>query len=63
MNFGAFMEIIPGKEGLVHVSKIANKRIDNIEEHIKLGEIFTVKVEEIDKQKRLNLSLVDPIKL
>ena len=56
MNFGAFCEIMPGKEGLVHVSELANKFVKNVEEVAKVGDEFNVKVIEIDEQGRVNLS-------
>lgn len=56
MNFGAFVEILPGKEGLVHVSELSNKFIKNVEEVVKLGDEFDVKLTQIDEQGRLNLS-------
>lgn len=56
MNFGAFCEILPGKEGLVHVSELSDKYVDNIEEVVKVGDEILVKVIEIDMQGRINLS-------
>jgi len=56
MNFGAFVEILPGKEGLVHVSELANKFVKNVEDVVKMGDEFDVKLTEIDEQGRLNLS-------
>jgi len=56
MNFGAFVEILPGKEGLVHVSELSNTFVKNVEEVVKLGDEFDVKLTEIDAQGRLNLS-------
>ncbi len=56
MNFGAFVEILPGKEGLVHVSELAAKFVKNVEDVVKLGDEFDVKLVEIDEQGRLNLS-------
>ena len=56
MNFGAFVEILPGKEGLVHVSELSNKFVKNVEEVVKMGDEFDVKLTEIDDQGRLNLS-------
>ena len=56
MNFGAFCEILPGKEGLVHVSELSDKYVDNIEEVVKVGDEIMVKVIEIDMQGRINLS-------
>ncbi len=56
MNFGAFCEILPGKEGLIHVSELAAKFVKNVEDVVKLGDEVTVKVIEIDQQGRVNLS-------
>jgi polyribonucleotide nucleotidyltransferase len=56
MSFGAFVEILPGKEGMVHISELANRRVDRVEEILKVGEMVTVKVTEIDSQGRINLS-------
>ena len=55
MNFGAFVEILPGKEGLVHISKLSKKRVKKVEDVVTVGEEIVVKVEEIDKQGRINL--------
>tara|TARA_B100002051_G_C16249318_1_gene398840 strand:- start:78 stop:560 length:483 start_codon:yes stop_codon:yes gene_type:complete len=57
-NFGAFVELLPGKEGLLHISKIANKRVENVEEYLKVGDQIDVHVAEIDKQNRISLNLV-----
>ncbi|MDD5495749.1 MAG: polyribonucleotide nucleotidyltransferase [Candidatus Omnitrophica bacterium] len=56
MNFGAFCEILPGKEGLIHVSELADKFVKNVEDVVKIGDEVTVKVIEIDQQGRINLS-------
>lgn len=56
MNFGAFCEILPGKEGLIHVSELANKFVSNVEDEVKVGDEVQVKLVEIDQQGRLNLS-------
>jgi len=56
MNFGAFVEILPNKEGLVHISELADKYVKNVEEVVKLGDEITVKVIEIDELGRVNLS-------
>ena len=56
MNFGAFVEILPGKEGLLHISKIAKERIEKVEDVLNIGDKVTVKVTEIDSQGRINLS-------
>ena len=56
MNFGAFIEILPGKEGLLHISKMAKERVEKVEDVMNVGDIVTVKVTEIDSQNRINLS-------
>jgi polyribonucleotide nucleotidyltransferase len=56
MNFGAFCEILPGKEGLIHVSELADRFVKNVEEVVKIGDEVDVKVIEIDEQRRVNLS-------
>jgi len=55
-KFGAFVEILPGKEGLVHISQLANERVAKVEDVVKIGDKITVKVTEIDSQGRINLS-------
>ena len=55
-NFGAFIEILPGKEGLVHISEISDERIRRVEDVLNVGDEVMVKVTEIDKQGRINLS-------
>ena len=59
MNFGAFAEILPGQEGLIHISKLADRRVEKVEDIVKVGDIVPVKVMEIDDQGRINLSLKD----
>ena len=56
MNFGAFVEIAIGKEGLLHISQIAHHRVNKVEDELKIGDKVTVKVTEIDRQGRINLS-------
>lgn len=56
MNFGAFIEILPGKEGLLHISKMAKHRVEKVEDEMNIGDIVKVKVTEIDSQNRINLS-------
>jgi len=56
MNFGAFVEIMPGQEGLVHISKLDTKRVNRVEDVVKVGDEITVKVVEIDNMGRVNLS-------
>ena len=55
-SFGAFVEVLPGKEGLVHISQMAKERIGKVEDLFKVGDEIVVKVIEIDKQGRINLS-------
>ncbi len=59
MNFGAFVSLCPGKDGLVHISKLSNKRVPTVESAVKLGDEVVVKVIEIDKMGRVNLSIKD----
>lgn len=57
MDFGAFVQILPGRDGMVHISEFANHRVDKISDVVKLGDTLTVKVIEIDSQGRVNLSV------
>ncbi|KNY25131.1 polyribonucleotide nucleotidyltransferase [Pseudobacteroides cellulosolvens] len=59
MPFGAFVEFLPGKEGLVHISKLDTKRVEKVEDVVKIGDEIMVKVMEVDKQGRINLSRKD----
>lgn len=61
MNFGAFVEIAPGKEGLVHISKLENHRVEKVEDVVSVGDEIVVKVTEIDDQGRINLSRKDAL--
>jgi polyribonucleotide nucleotidyltransferase len=56
MNFGAFVAVLPGKEGLVHISQLAPNRVEKVEDVVKIGDEIMVKVVEIDSQGRVNLS-------
>jgi polyribonucleotide nucleotidyltransferase len=56
MNFGAFVELIPGKDGMVHISQLADYRVANVEDVVKVGDEIEVKVMEIDNMGRVNLS-------
>jgi len=56
MNFGAFVAVLPGKEGLVHISQLAPTRVERVEDVVKIGDEIMVKVVEIDSQGRINLS-------
>ncbi|SCJ75280.1 Polyribonucleotide nucleotidyltransferase [uncultured Eubacterium sp.] len=62
MNFGAFIEILPGKEGLLHISKMAKERVEKVEDVMNIGDKVTVKVTEIDNQNRINLSRKELLK-
>ncbi|MBQ1390298.1 MAG: polyribonucleotide nucleotidyltransferase [Firmicutes bacterium] len=55
MSFGAFLEILPGKEGLLHISKMAKHRVEKVEDVMNIGDVVEVKVKEIDSQNRINL--------
>ncbi|RPF47774.1 polyribonucleotide nucleotidyltransferase [Hydrogenoanaerobacterium saccharovorans] len=61
MNFGAFVEIAPGKEGLCHISKLENNRVEKVEDVVSVGDEIVVMVTEIDQQGRINLSRKDAI--
>lgn len=62
MQFGAFVEIFPGKEGLVHISKLAKERVEKVEDVVNIGDEIMVKVIEIDDKGRINLSRKDCLK-
>jgi polyribonucleotide nucleotidyltransferase len=57
MDFGAFVTILPGKDGLVHISQLADKRVEKVEDVVKEGQAVRVKVLEVDKQGRIRLSM------
>src|SRR5690606_8003818 len=57
VDFGAFVTILPGKDGLVHISQIAEERVNDVNEYLKVGESVQVKVLEIDRQGRVRLSM------
>ena len=59
MNFGAFVELAPNKEGMVHISKLSQKRVAKVEDVVNIGDEVTVKVLEIDRMGRINLSMKD----
>ena len=56
MAFGAFVEVLPGKEGLCHISQLAKRRVEKVEDVVHIGDMIDVKVTEIDRQGRVNLS-------
>ena len=62
MTFGAFVELAPGKDGLVHISKLADKRIEKVEDACKIGDMMWVKVTDIDEKGRVNLSHKDAMR-
>ena len=62
MTFGAFVELAPGKDGLVHISKLADHRIEKVEDACKVGDMMWVKVTDIDEKGRINLSHKDAVK-
>jgi polyribonucleotide nucleotidyltransferase len=57
MDFGAFVSILPGKDGLVHISQISNERVNQVSDELQEGQTVKVKVLEIDKQGRIRLSM------
>lgn len=57
MDFGAFVTILPGRDGLVHISQISNERVENVSDELTEGDVVTVKVLEVDKQGRIRLSM------
>jgi polyribonucleotide nucleotidyltransferase len=57
MNFGAFVELAPNKDGMVHISKLSDKRVEKVEDVVNIGDMVTVKVVEVDKMGRINLSM------
>ena len=61
MNFGAFVEIAPGKDGLVHISKLDKNRVEKVEDVVSVGDEIIVKIMEIDQQGRINLSRKDAL--
>lgn len=59
LNFGAFVELAPGKDGMVHISKLAERRVEKVEDVVNIGDMVWVKVTDIDEKGRVNLSLRD----
>jgi polyribonucleotide nucleotidyltransferase len=55
--FGSFVDILPGKDGLVHISEMAHARVEKVGDVVKIGDKVNVKVKEIDSQGRVNLSM------
>ena len=61
MPFGAFVELLPGKDGMVHISKLENHRVEKVEDVVSVGDEIVVMVAEIDQQGRINLSRKDAL--
>jgi len=61
MDFGAFIEILPGKEGLCHISKLSRSRVNNVNDVLSVNQVIPVKLIEIDRMGRLNLSYIDAV--
>jgi polyribonucleotide nucleotidyltransferase len=59
MDFGAFVAILPGRDGLVHISQISNERVENVSDKLAEGDVIRVKVLEVDRQGRIRLSMRD----
>ena len=57
MDFGAFVTILPGKDGLVHISQISDERVENVSDKLKEGDVIKVKVLEVDRQGKIRLSM------
>ena len=61
MDFGAFIEILPGKDGLCHISRLSRERVNTVEDVLSIGQEVKVKIIEIDRMGRVNLSYIDAI--
>ena len=59
---GAFVELVPGKDGMIHISKLENRRVEKVEDVLNIGDMTWVKVTEIDEKGRVNLSRKDALK-
>ena len=59
LHFGAFVELAPGKDGMVHISKLADHRVNKVEDVVNIGDMIWVKVTDIDEKGRVNLSIRD----
>ncbi|MDC1466398.1 polyribonucleotide nucleotidyltransferase [Litorivicinus sp.] len=59
VDFGAFVNILPGKDGLVHISQISEERVENVEDHMKVGDMIKVKVLDVDARGRIKLTMKD----
>ena len=61
MNFGAFVELSPNKDGLIHISKLSKERVAKVEDVVNIGDVVNVKVLEIDRMGKISLSLKDAV--
>jgi len=59
MNFGAFVELSPNKDGLIHISKLSKERVEKVEDVVNIGDTVKVKVLEVDRMGKISLSLKD----
>ena len=59
VDFGAFVNILPGKDGLVHISQIAEERVEKVEDYMKIGDVVKVKVLDVDARGRIKLTMKD----
>ena len=62
LQFGAFVELAPGKDGMVHISKLAERRVEKVEDVVNIGDMIWVKVTDIDDKGRVNLSSKDALR-
>ena len=62
LQFGAFVELAPGKDGMVHISKLAERRVEKVEDVVNIGDMIWVKVTDIDEKGRVNLSYRDALR-
>ncbi|PWM13820.1 MAG: polyribonucleotide nucleotidyltransferase, partial [Clostridia bacterium] len=62
LPIGAFVELAPGKDGMIHISKLENRRVEKVEDVLNIGDMTWVKVTEIDEKGRVNLSRKDALK-
>ena len=61
-DFGAFVNILPGKDGLVHISQITDARVQDVSDYLKLGDVVRAKVLEVDRQGRVRLSIKEAVR-
>ena len=60
-DFGAFVSVLPGQQGLVHISQIMEGRVENVRDHLEEGQVVRVKVVEVDRQGRVRLSMKEAL--